>query len=206
MIGNGISDGSENEVEIWYEAQDQFEVLIKSPSGEWFGPVGPGQFIENKRLESGTVLSIYCERYHVSNGANRISVFLSPRLKEPYAGVEAGTWIIRLRGVSIRDGRYDAWIERDDPRPMGRVGDRAFWRFPSYFNKVSNVDRSSVNSLGCGHRVISVANYDEVYQRMNVTSSQGPRPTAASSRRWRRPERASWRPTAFLPRTGPGSP
>lgn len=174
VVGNGITDGSENEIEIWYEPQDQFEVLIKSPSGEWFGPVGPGQFIENKRLESGTVLSIYCERYHVSNGANRISIFLSPRLKEPYIGVEAGTWTIRLHGVSIRDGRFDAWIERDDPRPLGRVGRKEFWRFPSYFNKTSNVDRSSVNSLGCGHRVISVANFHEADQRINLTSSQGP--------------------------------
>jgi subtilisin family serine protease len=36
------------------------------------------------------------------------------------------------------------------------------------------VDNSSVSSLACGHRVISVANLDEAAERINVSSSQGP--------------------------------
>ena len=174
VVGNGIADGSENELEIWYEPQDRFEVLVRSPAGDWFGPVGPGQYIENRQLESGTFLSVYSERYHPANGANRIAIFLTPRLKEPYIGVEAGTWTVRLRGASIRDGRFDAWIERDDPRPLGRIGERDAWRFPSYLSRLSNVDRSSVNSLACGHRIVAVANYDQRAERINRSSSQGP--------------------------------
>jgi subtilisin family serine protease len=174
VVGNGISDGSENELEIWYEPQDRFEVMVRSPAGAWFGPVGPGQQIENKQLKSGTFLSIYNECYHPHNGANRISVFLTPRLKEPYIGVQAGTWTVRLRGVAVRDGRFHAWIERDDPRPLGRVGEKEAWRFPSYFTRQSNVDASSVNSLACGQRIVAVANYDERRERVNKTSSQGP--------------------------------
>jgi subtilisin family serine protease len=174
VVGNGIADGSENELEIWYEPQDRFDVLVRSPSGDWFGPVGPGQYIENRQLKSGTFLSIYNERYHPANGANRIAVFLTPRLKEPYIGVEAGIWTVRLRGASVRDGRFDAWIERDDPRPLGRIGERDAWRFPSYFTRTSNVDRSSVNSLACGHRIVAVANYDEPAEQINRSSSQGP--------------------------------
>ena len=60
---------------------------------------------------------------------------------------------MRVRGVEVRDGRFDAWIERDDPRPLGRIGEVEAWRFPSYFTPRSNVDRSSVSSLACGHRV-----------------------------------------------------
>jgi hypothetical protein len=136
--------------------------------------VRPGQYIENRQLESGTLISVYSERYHPANGANRISVYLSPQLKAPYNWVEAGTWIVRLRGASIRDGRFDAWIERDDPRPLGRIGEREAWRFPSCFAPRSNVDRSSVNSLACGHRIVAVANYDDRAERLNHTSSQGP--------------------------------
>jgi hypothetical protein len=81
---------------------------------------------------------------------------------------------VRIRGVEVRDGRFDAWLERDDPRPLGRIGEVDAWRFPSYFTSRSNVDRSSVSSLACGHRVISVGNCDDAAERIHVSSSQGP--------------------------------
>lgn len=174
VVGNGITDVSENELEIWYEAGDEFEVRLRSPSGVWIGPVPSATYVENRRLPSETFVSIYNERYHPANGANRISIFLSPRLKDPVVGIEAGTWLVRLRGVEVRDGRFDAWIERDDPRPLGRMGEVSAWRFPSYFSRRSNVDRSSVSSLACGHRVISVGNCDDPSDRMHTSSSQGP--------------------------------
>lgn len=174
VVGNGIADVSENELEVWYEAGDEFEVELRSPSGVRIGPVPPGTYVENRRLESETFVSIYNEQYHPANGANRISLFLSPRLKDRVVGIEAGTWLVRLRGVEVRDGRFDAWIERDDPRPLGRIGEVEAWRFPSYFSARSNVDRSSVSSLACGHRVISVGNADATAERIHPSSSQGP--------------------------------
>jgi subtilisin family serine protease len=36
------------------------------------------------------------------------------------------------------------------------------------------VDDSSVSSLACGNRVISVANLDDEFERINISSSQGP--------------------------------
>jgi subtilisin family serine protease len=174
VVGNGRTDVSENELEIWYPAGDELEVLLRPPSGGWIGPVRPGEYMENEPLPSGTFFSIYNEQYHPANGDNRISIFLSPCLKEPVIGIEAGTWEVRLRGVEIRDGRYDAWIERDDPRRLGRVGEAETWRFPSYFSAGSNVDGFSVSSLACGHLVISVANCDTEAERVNPSSSQGP--------------------------------
>ena len=174
VVGNGIADVSENELEIWYEAGDEFEVRLRSPSGVWIGPVRPGQYVENRRLPSETFVSIYNQQYNVANGANRISIILSPRLKAPVVGIEAGTWLVRFKGVEVRSGRFDAWIERDDPRPLGRIGEVDAWRFPSYFSQRSNVDRSSVSSLACGHRVISVGNCEEAAERINRSSSQGP--------------------------------
>lgn len=174
VVGNGIVDVSENEIEIWYEAGDEFEVRLRPPSGEWTDWVKPGQYIENRRLKSETFVSIYNERYHPANGANRIAIVLSPRLKKPVVGIQAGTWTVRLRGVEVRDGRFDAWIERDDARPLGRIGEVDAWRFPSYFTSRTNVDRSSVSSLACGHRLISVGNCEEMAERIHVSSSQGP--------------------------------
>ncbi len=174
VVGDGIIDVSENEMEIWYPAGDELEVSVRSPSGDIVGPVRPGQFYENHRLPSETFVSIYSECYHPANGQNRISIFLSPRLKQPVVGVEAGTWTVRLHGVEIRDGRFDAWIERDDPRLLGQVGESQVWQFPSFFGLRSNVDRSSVSSLACSRHVIAVGNANAALETIHPSSSQGP--------------------------------
>jgi subtilisin family serine protease len=177
VVGNGIVDVSENELEVWYEAPDRFAVSVRppGPEAEWVGPVEPLEYIENHQLPDGSFISIYNELYHPSNGANYLAVYLSPYLAlEAIRGVPAGTWTVRLHGRDVRDGCYHGWIERDDPHRMGRIGAREAWRFPSFFAGESNVDNSSVSSLACGRRVISVANLSEVEERINISSSQGP--------------------------------
>jgi subtilisin family serine protease len=175
VVGNGILDISENELELWFSPQDRFAVKLRTPSGEWTEEIEPRQYIENRRLADGSFISVYNDLYHPANGANYIAVYLSPNLKSnPVVGVPAGTWVVRLRGLDIRDGRFDGWIERDDPRPEGRVGEREAWSFPSFFSERSTVDHSTVSSLGCGHRVVTVANLDPARNRINATSSQGP--------------------------------
>lgn len=176
VVGNGTMDISENELEIWYDAQDRFAVSIRPPgSREWIGPVEPQEYIENRQLPEKSFLSIYNELYHPANGCNYISIYLSPLFRTPtVVGVPAGTWTVRLHGREVRGGRYHGWIERDDPRPRGRVGEKQAWNFPSYFSQRSNVDDSSVSSLACGLRIISVANLNEARELINITSSQGP--------------------------------
>ena len=113
--------------------------------------------------------------YHPNNGGNYISVYLSPNLdRDNPRGVRAGLWRIRLHGLDIRDGRFHAWIERDDPAEIGRIDGHRLFRFPSTFSERSNVDSHSISSLACGHNVIAVANLDAERQRPNPTSSQGP--------------------------------
>ena len=182
VVDAGIADVSENEMEIWYEAGDEFAVSLRTPDGIWCCQrVEPNQFYENhpvpytkEDFEGHTFVSVYNERYHPSNGANRISIFLSPRFKGELSPIQPGTWTVRLHGIEVRDGRFNAWIERDNPRPLGRIGKLPAWCFPSYFSSRSNVDRCSVSSLACGRDVIAVGNSDSVKERMNVSSSQGP--------------------------------
>jgi len=175
VVGNGIMDLSENEMEIWFSAQDRITVSIKPPGGEWSEEVEPREFIQNRMTPQGTMLSIYNEVYHPDNGLNYISIYLSPFFSDTEViGVPAGTWLVRLRAREIRDGRFHAWIERDDPQPLGRVGEREAWAFPSFFTESSLVDDSTVSSLGCGNRVVTVANLDEAGSRINISSSQGP--------------------------------
>jgi subtilisin family serine protease len=178
VVGNTMTaDISENELEIWYSPQDRFEVSIRPPdSTKWYGPIKPGKFIENLQLPSGSFLSVYNELYHPANGSNYISIYLSPCFTpKGTVGVQAGQWTVRLHGDQVRDGKFHGWIERDDPRPIGRrAGDKEAWSFPSFFSERSNVDDSSIGSLACGLRVISVGNLNDEAERINISSSQGP--------------------------------
>ena len=175
VVGNGIGDISENELEIWFGCQDRFSVSVQPPgSAEWI-TVGPREYVENHRLSSGTTLSIYNELYHPTNGSNYISIYLSPNLsRDNLRPVQAGVWRVRIRGDEIRDGRFHAWIERDDPYEIGRIEETRLFRFPSFFSQKSNVDSHSISSLACGHRVIAVANADLANLKINISSSQGP--------------------------------
>lgn len=175
VVGNGILDLSENEMEIWCSAQDRFAVSIKPPAMDWIGPVEPREFIQNRMLPDGTMISVYNEVFHPANGLNYLSVYLSPFLQPPdVIGVRAGTWIVRLHSREVRDGRYHAWIERDDPQRLGRVGEREAWSFPSFLTERTLVDDTTVSSLGCGARVVTVANLDAVRNQISISSSQGP--------------------------------
>jgi subtilisin family serine protease len=175
VVGNGIADISENELEIWYEPGDQFSVQVKPPGEPWTVAVQPGEFIENRQLPDGSFLSVYNELYNPANGCNYIAVYLSPLLQEgAVVGVRGGQWLVRLKGLEVRDGRFHAWLERDDPSPIGRTGDRETWVFPSFFSERTFVDSSTVSSLACGQRIVSVANLDESKRQIAITSSQGP--------------------------------
>jgi subtilisin family serine protease len=175
VIGNGDQDMSENEMEIWYSAQDHFSVQVRSPETGWTEEVEPRQFIENRQMPNRSLLSIYNERYHPANGLNCISIYLSPFMKgDVFVGSKAGMWKVRLRGIEVRDGRFHGWIERDDPRQIDLGGGKTVWFLPSFLSERSNVDNSSVSSLACGQRIISVANLDASNELINVTSSQGP--------------------------------
>ncbi|MDQ2091804.1 S8 family serine peptidase [Marimonas arenosa] len=175
VVGNGIADISENELEIWYSPQDRFEVEVLPPGDTTWLRAAPQEYFENERLSDGTTVSIYNELYHPANGANYISIYLSPNLTPgQFRGIRAGVWRVRLRGVDIRNGRFHCWIERDDPRNLGAFGGMQFWRFPSFFTEASNVDSHSISSLACGNNAVAVSNYDAASNRMNITSSQGP--------------------------------
>lgn len=175
VVGNGIADVSENELEIWYSAQDRFLVEVLPPGETNWLKAGPQEFIENKRFRDGTTVSIYNELYHPANGANYISIYLSPNL-EPgqIRGIRAGVWRVRLIGEEVRNGQFHCWIERDDPSEIGRIEGQRLFRFPSFFSEQSNVDSHSISTLACGNATIAVSNYDAFTNKINISSSQGP--------------------------------
>jgi subtilisin family serine protease len=174
-----VADVSENEMEIWYGPQDRITVEVRPPGGAWIGPYAPGEQARNLVLDNGTVLSIHNETYHPANGANRISIVLSPFFGPVRGGerqigpIAGGEWQVRLTGAVIRDGRYDAWIERDDPRRVAGPDGRS-WRYPSFFAPGSYTDDRMISSLACAERILAVANVDVGRNMAHVTSSRGP--------------------------------
>ena len=179
VVGDQVADVSENEMEIWYAPQDRISVEVRPPGGPWIGPVRPGESIRNQVLDNGTVLSVHSETYYPANGANRISIVLSPFFG-PIDGavrsigpIAAGQWQVRLTGDVVRDGRYDAWIERDDPRRIAGPGGRN-WRYPSFFAPGTYTDDRMISSLACAERILSVANIDVGRNEAHITSSRGP--------------------------------
>ena len=176
--GEGVPDYSENEMEIWYGPQDRFDVEVRPPGGAWVGPVPLGKAIRHTFLEDGTVLSIHSEAYHSANGMNRISILLSPFYGDRHGQTQemrpitSGEWRVRLTGVVVRDGRYDAWIERDDARAL--PGGAGRWSYPSTFSAGSYTSDRMIGSLACAERLLSVANADLQRNAAHVTSSRGP--------------------------------
>jgi len=175
VVGDGVEDMSENELEIWYSAQDRFIVEVLAPGERKPIRVEPKEFVENVQLKDATTVSVYNELYHPANGINAISIYLSPFWKMgDLRGVRAGTWRIRLIGEEIRNGEFHCWIERDDPISIKETQTSSFMNFPSYFAEGSNVDSHSISSLACGHATIAVSNYDGASNKINKTSAQGP--------------------------------
>lgn len=173
--GDGIVDVSENELEIWYGAQDRVNVLLNPPGTTQWIKVRPGEFIENQRLANGTFVSIYNELYHAANGCNTIAVYLSPDMKsDPLVGIASGVWRVRLEGADIRHGHFHAWIERDDPVELEAAADGRMYFFPSYFSRRTATASHTISSLACANHVIAVANLDEARELMHVSSSPGP--------------------------------
>ncbi len=72
MVGNGLKDVSENELEIWYGAEDEFDIELFTPGGQRIGPISPGKRVENLLLPDRTVVSIYNQLSNPKNGDNRI--------------------------------------------------------------------------------------------------------------------------------------
>ena len=199
VVGNGIADLSENELEIWYSPADRFSVQVKPPGSAWSERIQPGEFIENRQLPDGSMLSVYNQLYHSANGANLIAVYLSPFLEEPLVGVTAGEWLVRLNGEEVRDGRYNCWIERDDPRRVGRVGMRESWWFPSFFSERSFVDRSTISSPPAARGS----------SRLRISTAAAARSTRAAARDRRAtvvrsPTSPRPGPTSSPPRVSPG--
>ncbi len=99
------NDRTANELEVWYSGKDLFEVTLKheGKSLAFKSALGKSRVIRNGRTIVGR---IYHRSNEPNNGKNHIDIFL-------YKKAPSGKWTIEFEGKKIKDGRFNAWIERD---------------------------------------------------------------------------------------------
>ena len=106
---SGPADLTINELEIWYDGGDELAVRVAPPGCSAGPPVRLGERAD--LLAGGRVAGrIYHRKHDPNNGANHVVAYLDP------VGL-AGTWTVTLEGRQVSNGRFDAWIERDDSCP-----------------------------------------------------------------------------------------
>jgi hypothetical protein len=99
-------DLTPDELEVWYSGSDQFEVRIRAPGASDQTIVTLG--CDGPILASGREVGwIYHRAFDPNNDDHHIDAFFA-------ASAPPGTWEVTLEAVQIVDGRFHAWIERDD--------------------------------------------------------------------------------------------
>ena len=100
------ADISLNELEIWYDGADEFAVSISPPGYAVGRPVRLGER-SDILITSRVAGRVYHRKHDPNDGDNHIVAYLDP------IGC-AGNWTITLEARQVSNGRFHAWIERDD--------------------------------------------------------------------------------------------
>lgn len=160
----GAGDFTPNEMEVWFSSRDRVRVRLAEPGGEVTAWVAAGE-TETHTFANGDQAFIDSERFTVLNGDSRIFIEASPG--GPDGRVATGTWRVELDPLEVREGRFDAWIERDARRSNNQFADQSFF---------VGADFDAVMTLGTPattRRGVAVANYDHVVQAPSSSSSRG---------------------------------
>jgi subtilisin family serine protease len=158
-------DGTANEMEIWYSSRDRIEVRVIDPAGNATAFAAPNGPPIMKVLPSGNRVFIESERFTVMNGDARIYIEVSPTNG---GTLQSGVWQVEINPIEIRDGRFDAWIERDVRNSRNSFADQSIFE---------GADFDPVMTLGTPattRRAIAVANYRHASpQAISASSSRG---------------------------------
>ncbi|PLZ07696.1 S8 family peptidase [Fischerella thermalis] len=145
----------QKEIEIWYDGGDRFQLEIIAPDGSSLGRVDLGENGEVVDTEDNTIIFFTNRHSDPNNGDNVICVFMEPDLP-------GGIWTLRLHGIHVINGKFHAWIEREDHSQTCFV--------PPHDNT------HTLNTIACGYKSIVVGSYDntKTNKPLSFFSSSGP--------------------------------
>jgi subtilisin family serine protease len=151
-------DLSPNELELWYSGADEISVEVESPTGQCSPDVPLGG--QAPVLVAGRLVGrLYNRRRDPNNGDNQVELFL-------YPWAPFGRWTVTLTATSISDGRFHAWLERDEACRNCQA------RFAA-----TDVDQScTTGTIANGHLPLVVGAYNAHASRRTLAafSSAGP--------------------------------
>ena len=115
---NGDSSGQfrfQDYIEVWFESLDELEFTLVDPADNASATVSKANS-EVKQTLGENFCHLRLTEVHADNGASRLVLTIMPQ-----AGpIKTGRWTLKVvgRNVRSRDGQVDAWVERDDDRPV----------------------------------------------------------------------------------------
>jgi subtilisin family serine protease len=145
----------QKEIEVWYDGGDRFQLEIITPDGNSLGLVDVGENGEIVDSEDRTIIFVANRQSDPNNRDNVICVFMEPDLP-------GGIWTLRLHGFQVTNGKFHAWIEREDGSQTCFV--------PPHDNT------HTLNTIACGCKSIVVGSYDatKANKPLSFFSSSGP--------------------------------
>jgi peptidoglycan hydrolase-like protein with peptidoglycan-binding domain len=143
----GERTATPTEIELWYPGTDRLAVSVVTPDGGTFGPVsGDSRLTLESAPAEGAPVEVgrlYHRLKDPNNGDNEAVVFID-------RGAPAGTYELVLFGTDIADGRYHAWIERNN----------AGKREQAEFEPGESDPLTTTGTICNGFRTIAVGAYD----------------------------------------------
>jgi subtilisin family serine protease len=151
----GSNDITDNELEIWYNREDELEVELINPEKKSLGRVPLGKSFSSSS-EGKEVVLVAHRQNDPNNHDNNIDIFFS-------GNFGFGKWSVILHPVKISNGTFHAWIERDDGGQ-------------SSFSSNTSKPCHTVGSISTGKLPIIVGSYDprDPDRTISSFSSAGP--------------------------------
>ena len=148
-----------DDIEIWYDGHDKFDVTLNIPTEPPIGPVSPGMFLQTI-LANGVTVAITSVLDDPRNHDNFISIILTVPVNE---NLPPGAWTITLAGATVINGAFHAWVDRNN---------QGYSTFePPHLQE----DTLTVGVPASARRVITVGNHDKVMPPgLSDESGRGP--------------------------------
>jgi subtilisin family serine protease len=151
-------------IDVWYPGADRIDVRL-TPPGAAATPtaVFTAPSTQNVTFSNGNAGFVDLDTLDPGNGDNRTFVVL-----EPGSGmtVQSGVWTLQLRGATITNGRWHAWIQRHSLAQFQ----------PPLVNNASTISipGTSTAVISVGSYVTNAANPGSAVGALSSFSSRGP--------------------------------
>ena len=148
-------------MDLWYGANDRFEITVSAPNGASSGTVNAGTST-TLSLSNGNQVFIDSSLANPFNGDNRIFLRLLPG---SLPDIAAGTWTLRLHATKLAAGDFHIWAQR---------GDRLRFHAPHVSSE------STISIPGTAKRILTVGSFvsrfagGSVLNDRSAFSSRGP--------------------------------